>query len=165
MEIRPCTEQDLEAVCRIYNAYVETTVITFEETPVSVPEMSTRLAAYTAHFPWLVCVVEGEVLGYAYASRWKERSAYRQTAEVTIYLHPDSGGRGYGKALYTALLPRLQQLGYHVALACIALPNEASVGLHESFGFKKVAHFAEVGRKFERWLDVGYWQVTIGNQP
>jgi phosphinothricin acetyltransferase len=102
--------------------------------------------------------VDEVIVGYAYASKWKERSAYKNTAEVTAYLKHGLSGQGYGKALYTTLLEALKALDCHVVLGCIALPNQASVGLHEYFGFSKVAHFTEVGRKFNQWIDVGYWQ-------
>jgi len=156
--IRACELKDIPQICEIYNYYISNTVITFEETPLTVAEMSARIESYTKLYPWLVCEVEGSVVGYAYASKWKERSAYKKTAEATVYLKNGLSGKGYGKALYSALLDALKALDCHVVLGCIALPNEASVGLHESFGFNKVAHFTEVGRKFSQWVDVGYWQ-------
>jgi L-amino acid N-acyltransferase YncA len=158
MKIRPCDLSDISAVCDIYNYYVENTVITFEETPVSFDEMKKRFELYTKAYPWLVCEVEGVVVGYAYATKWKEREAYRNTVETTVYLQHLLSGRGYGKALYGALIENLQRAKRHVFLGCIALPNDASVRLHEYFGFTKIAHFSEVGRKFDRWVDVGYWQ-------
>jgi L-amino acid N-acyltransferase YncA len=158
MKIRPCKESDISAVCDIYNYYVENTVITFEEKRVSPADMKKRFALYTETYPWLVCEVDGVLVGYAYASQWKAREAYRHTAEMTVYLKHSCVGRGYGKALYQALIESLKPTQCHVLLGCITLPNDVSVGLHEYFGFEKVAHFSEVGRKFDRWLDVGYWQ-------
>jgi L-amino acid N-acyltransferase YncA len=162
MPIRSVTPADAPAIAAIYNHYIAHTSVTFEETLLSDADMLARIEALTRQHPWLVSVNEnGAVQGYAYASPWKTRSAYRHTAEVTVYLHHDAARQGLGRALYTALLAELAQGGYHVALACIALPHEASVGLHEAMGFQKVAHFTEVGRKFDRWLDVGYWQKQL----
>ena len=161
MVIRPCTSHDIAAICAIYNYYIESTVITFEETPVSIEQMRARIDVITQTYPWLVCELEGEIIGYAYASQWKERSAYKHTAEVTVYLHREKTGMGAGSALYRELFAQLQQQGMHVLLACIALPNLASEKLHESFGFTQAAHFPEVGFKFNRWIDIGYWQKTL----
>ena len=158
MNIRPFEQKDVEQICEIYNYYISNTVITFEENCLSFSELSQRINTYTKSYPWLVCEVEDELVGYAYASKWKERSAYKNTAEVTIYLKQGLSRKGYGKALYTSLLQSLKELNCHVILACIALPNESSEKLHEHFGFVKVAHFSEVGRKFGQWVDVGYWQ-------
>lgn len=159
--IRPCEAADLIGICEIYNHYIANTVITFEETPLKVSEMTQRVNACTQRYPWLVCEQDGQIVGYAYASTWRERAAYKHTAESTVYVRAGCSGKGHGKALYAALLQALMQLDCHVVLGCIALPNAESVGLHEHFGFEKVAHFPEVGRKFDQWLDVGYWQKTL----
>lgn len=159
MQIRDCEPQDAEHICDIYNHYIQHTTITFEEHPLSVVEMQARVDHHTQRYPWLVCVDEGQVVGYAYASKWKERAAYRHTAEATVYVRASQERKGHGKALYAALLSELAHRQCHVVLGCIALPNAQSVGLHEHFGFKKVAHFSEVGRKFDQWLDIGYWQL------
>lgn len=164
MQVRHCEPQDLAQVCEIYNHYIAHTTITFEEQALSVQEMTSRWEAYCRLYPWLVCLHEGAVVGYAYATKWRERAAYRHTAEATVYIKAGCGGRGFGRALYAALLPALAQQGCHVVLGCIALPNEASVGLHERMGFSQVANFPEVGRKFDRWLDVGYWQLQLPDQ-
>ena len=161
MRIRNCQLQDAQQICDIYNFYVENTTITFEEVPVSVEEMARRIDAYTKLCAWFVCEVDGVLVGYAYATKWKERSAYKLTVETTVYIRNNLSGKGYGKALYTALLESLRIQKFHVALGCLALPNEPSAKLHEFFGFEKVAHYAEVGRKFNRWVDVGYWQKIL----
>jgi len=161
MNVRPCEEKDASTICDIYNHYIKNTVITFEENPISYAEMQNRIITYTKDYPWLVCENEGEIVGYAYVTKWKERAAYKHTLEVTVYIQKGFEGKGYGKALYSTLLETLNKLNCHVVLGCIALPNEASVGLHEYFGFKKVAHFSEVGRKFNQWIDVGYWIKNI----
>lgn len=162
MLIKPVEPAHIPHICEIYNHYIVNTTITFEETPLQVAEMQARIEAYTKLYPWLVCTDDqGQVVGYAYASKWKERAAYRHTAEATVYVRDGLAGKGYGKALYEVLLEALQKLDCHVVLGCIALPNEASVGLHEHFGFTKVAHMAEVGRKHGQWLDVGYWHKPL----
>ncbi len=163
MNIRPCQPGDVAQITEIYNHYITHTTITFEEQPLTVEQMRARIEAYTQLYPWLVAANdEGQVLGYAYASKWKERAAYRHTAESTIYLRHGCEGQGVGKALYGELLKQIRQQGCHVVLGCIAIPNDASIGLHEHMGFVKVAHFKEVGRKFDNWLDVGYWQLQLG---
>lgn len=161
MNIRSCTAHDVPAICAIYNHYIEHTVITFEEIPLTVAQMHERIDAYMQLYPWLVCEDAGEIVGYAYASKWKERSAYKHTAEVTVYLKHDATQKGYGSALYEELIDQLKAKGCHVLLGCIAIPNEPSAKLHERFGFSKIAHFTEVGRKLDRWLDVGYWQKVL----
>lgn len=161
MLIRPCNPNDTAAICAIYNYYIEHTVITFEEIPLTLVQMQERINAYKQLYPWLVCEDAGEVVGYAYASKWKERSAYKHTTEITVYLKQDATQKGYGSALYTELIGQLIAKGCHVLLACIATPNQPSEKLHERFGFKQVAQFSQVGRKFDRWLDVGYWQKVL----
>lgn len=160
-KVRPATLDDAAAVVGIYNPYIRDTVITFEEVEVSAEEIASRMRAVAdASLPWLVLEHAGAVIGYAYASRWHARSAYRHTAESTIYLESSVRGRGHGRRLYTALLDEIRRLPIHVVVGGIALPNDASVALHEKLGFKKVAHYAEVGRKFDRWIDVGTWQLS-----
>ncbi len=161
MKIRECQENDISGICQIYNYYIENTVITFEEVSVRVSEMSERVKSYTKSWPWLVCEVDGAIVGYAYAGKWKERAAYKNSVEISVYIHNTLCGKGYGKALYIALLDSLCKLGCHAVIGGIALPNEASVRLHEYFGMKKVAHFTEVGFKFGRWIDVAYWEKVL----
>ncbi len=114
-----------------------------------------------AGLPWLVAIDASRVIGYARASKWKGRSAYRFSIESTVYLAPGYSGNGIGSLLYEALIRELKESGFHVMIGGIALPNPASVALHEKFGMKQVAHFNEVGFKFDKWIDVGYWQVTL----
>jgi L-amino acid N-acyltransferase YncA len=162
MHTRPFQPGDETAIAEIYKHYILHTTITFEEVPLSPLEMRTRVEACTQRFPWLVCESPaGQIVGYAYATAWKTRAAYRHTAESTVYVREGYGGQGIGTALYQALLPSLKEAGCHMVLACIALPNAASVGLHEHLGFKQVAHYPQVGRKFDQWLDVGDWQLCL----
>lgn len=160
MIIRPFahSKTDSSQICALYNHFIDQTVITFEQQALSVEEMTSRLSNFSDMCPVSVCEDAGHVVGYAYASLWKQRSAYRHSAETSIYLHPHYFRRGLGKQLYQQLLADLFRRDFHVALACITLPNAASIALHESLGFRKVAHFNEVGLKFDQWLDVGYWQ-------
>lgn len=162
MMIRPATPDDAAAIAAIYNHYVATTTISFEEQAVSAVEMAQRIRDVTGYLPWLVHEDQDRVTGYAYATKWRVRSAYRFAAETSVYVEAGQGGKGIGKALYLALLEQLRQREVHMAIGGIAQPNPASVALHESVGFRKVAHFSEVGRKFDRWVDVGYWELRLG---
>lgn len=159
--IRSATAAEAPAICRIYNHYVVNTKITFEEAPVSTEEMAQRIEAVLKERVWLVLEETGAIVGYAYATAWRTRSAYRHSAESTIYLDAGACGRGLGKRLYSELIQRVRSLGMHRLIGGIALPNTASVALHESLGFRKVAHFTEVGRKFNEWVDVGYWELSL----
>jgi L-amino acid N-acyltransferase YncA len=159
--IRSAMPKDAAAICAIYNHYVLNSCITFEEEAISEGEMTTRMAEIIPALPWLVWEENGDVIGYAYANKWKSRSAYRYSAESTIYLRKDSVGRGIGRKLYVQLLSALRGAGMHGVIGGIALPNIASQRLHESLGFKKVAHFEQVGWKFGKWIDVGYWECIF----
>ena len=160
--VRPATPADAPEVARIYNPYIRETIITFEEVEVVCEEMVSRMRAVAdASLPWLVLEEDAKVIGYSYASRWHARSAYRHTAESTIYLEASACGRGHGRHLYSTLLDELRRRPIHAIVGGIALPNDASVALHERLGFRKAAHYAEVGRKFERWIDVGIWQLSL----
>jgi L-amino acid N-acyltransferase YncA len=162
MTIRSAVADDAVAIARIYNHYVLNTTISFEDQAVPAAEMAGRMAEVeSASLPWKVAVDAGRVVGYAYAGKWKGRCAYRHSAESSIYLDAGVQGRGIGRRLYQALLSDLRERSIHVAIGGIALPNPASIALHERLGFSQVAHFREVGFKFGRWLDVGYWQVTL----
>ena len=160
--IRSASTDDAAAIVAIYNHFVTTTTITFEETAVSEADMAQRIHDVTAKLPWLVYELDGQVLGYAYATPWRVRSAYRFSVESTVYVSVDHPHKGIGSSLYRALLDALRALGLQVVLGGIAQPNAASVALHERLGFEKVAHFKHVGRKFDQWIDVGYWQLSLG---
>jgi len=162
--IRPVRHCDAEALALIYNYYIEHTVITFEEVKVSAEEMEQRLkTAQTNELPWLVAEQDLVVVGYAYASKWKERSAYRHSVEVTVYVAHTSSRQGIGRCLYNHLFKELKASGINAVMGGIALPNPASIALHESFGLEKVAHFKQVGCKFGQWIDVAYWQKLLNN--
>lgn len=159
--IRPVLTADAASICKIYNHYVLNTHINFEEEAVSIEDMEDRISTITQKHPWFVYEENGQVLGYAYASEWKSRCAYRYSVECTVYLEQGADGKGIGSKLYEALLEQIGREKVHAVIGGIALPNEASVALHEKFGFEKVAHFKEVGYKFGNWIDVGYWEKII----
>lgn len=160
--IRPATPDDAAQIAEIYNHYVLTSTITFEEEPVSAAEMAQRIAEIQAtSLPWLVATSDHRVTGFAYAHKWKVRAAYRYSTEVTVYVRAGLGNSGTGSRLYAQLFAELKAVGAHAVIGGVALPNEASLRLHRKFGFEKVAHFKEVGFKFNRWIDVTYWQLIL----
>lgn len=164
--IRAATPADAPALAAIYNPYIRDTTITFEEDPVTAEEMAARVARVAEAYPWLVWEEQGRVLGYAYASAWRARAAYRHSAETAIYVARGEHGKGIGTALYRALLGELRARGFHLVLGGLALPNEASVRLHERLGFRKAGHMHEAGRKFGCWIDVGFWERLLeGEAP
>lgn len=160
--IRDALNKDLEGIASIYNFYISHSVATFEEIEISPIEVESRISKVNnAKNHWIVAVENDEVVGYAYSTKWNERTAYRKTVEVSVYLSNTCLQKGIGTQLYTTLFDRLRDDGIHAVIAGITLPNPASVGLHKKFGMVKVAHFEEVGFKFGQWLDVGYWQVKL----
>jgi L-amino acid N-acyltransferase YncA len=159
--VRQCHTSDAAEIAEIYNFYIRETVVTFEEEPVTDAEMARRIAEVTASFPWLVWEESGSLAGYAYAAPWKSRAAYRHSVEATIYLDRDHVGRGIGTQLYEALIWELRDMGVHCVVGGAALPNAASVALHEKLGFSKVAEFSEIGRKHGKWVNVAYWQLVL----
>ena len=160
--IRPATSADAAAVARIYNPYIAGTIVTFEEQEVSADDIAARMRVVeAAGLPYLVLEDGGRAVGYSYAAKWHQRSAYRYSVESTIYLEASARGRGFGRRLYTALLDELRKRQIHAVLGGISLPNEASVALHEKLGFKKSAHYPELGWKLGRWIDVGYWHLSL----
>ncbi|MEM7381100.1 MAG: arsinothricin resistance N-acetyltransferase ArsN1 family B [Bacteroidota bacterium] len=159
--IRTVVRADAQAIAAIYNHYIENDIATFEEQPITADEMEMRISRIVPELPWLVYEESGAVLGYAYASPWNPRSAYRFSVESTVYLKADIKGKGVGSRLYSALLKQLEAQNIRMVIGGISLPNAASQRLHEKFGYEKVAHFREVGYKFGRWIDVGYWQLKI----
>jgi phosphinothricin acetyltransferase len=159
--LRPCTPEDAARICCIYNHYVLETVVTFEEVPVSEVDMAQRISAASSLLPWFVWEQDGIILGYAYATPWKARAAYRHAVEASIYLAHDATGRGLGTRLYKALVADLRRRGLHCVIGGAALPNPASVALHERLGFSKVAEFQEVGFKFGKRVNVAYWELLL----
>lgn len=161
MEIRLATLTDAPGIAAIYRPYVEGTVISFELTPPSDAEMAGRIVRVLERLPWLVCEEAGAILGYAYANRHHERAAYQWSVDTSVYVYESQRRRGLGHALYTELFARLKDQGYYTAYAGIALPNAASVAIHERFGFEPVGVYRKAGFKLGRWHDVGWWQRRL----
>ncbi|NAS11250.1 arsinothricin resistance N-acetyltransferase ArsN1 family B [Poritiphilus flavus] len=159
--IRTVVRADADDIAAIYNHYIKNDIATFEEEPVTAADIERRISAVVPELPWLVYEDSGSIMGYAYASKWNPRSAYRYSVESTVYLKADVKGKGIGSQLYSALLQKLKAQNIRMVIGGISLPNAASQRLHEKFGYEKVAHFKEVGYKFGRWIDVGYWQLSI----
>jgi L-amino acid N-acyltransferase YncA len=160
--IRVAKPEDAAAIAAIYNHYVATDIATFEEEPIDTEIMAGRMADVTGKsLPWLVAEDGDIILGYSYASPWKPRSAYRFSVESTVYVDMAAKWRGIGAELYSALIAELRAHNIHAVMGGVSLPNEASERLHEKLGFKKVAHFEQVGFKFGKWIDVGYWQLLF----
>ena len=159
--IRFATPADAKRLCQIYNPYVLTAVATFEEEPVSEEEMRRRIGDVQKDFFWLVYEEGDQVVGYAYASKWKARAAYRHSVELSVYVDPQRHGLGIGKQLYAALLGQLRERDVHSVIGGVAANNPASIALHLSFGFVQVAHLREVGHKFGQWIDVTYFQLLL----
>lgn len=161
--VRPGTLEDLAEIVDIYNHYVRSTAITFDLEPFTVDQRREWFSHYgeTGPHRLLVAVAGGRVVGYATTGRFRDKAAYLPSVETTIYLAADAGGRGIGRALYSALFEAVGEEGLHRAYAGIALPNEASIGLHRSFGFTEVGTMTEVGRKFGKWWDVLWMERAL----
>jgi L-amino acid N-acyltransferase YncA len=160
--IRLATPDDADAIAAIYAPVVVETAISFETEPPDPATMRARITATLELFPWLVCTEgDGAVIGYVYASRHRERAAYRWSVDTTAYVHRNARGQGVGRALYEALLKELAVFGYFQAFAGITLPNAASVALHEAVGFAPLGVYRNVGYKLGAWHDVGWWQRTL----
>lgn len=162
--IRNASSSDANKICAIYNYYIKNTVVTFEETEVDDYEMENRINEVQDNFFWIVYEENKEIKGYAYINSFRKRSAYDKTVECSIYVENGQSGKGIGSALFEELINKAKKMNFHVLTSCITLPNEKSEILHNKFAFKKVAHFKEVGHKFDKWLDVGYWQLIIGTK-
>lgn len=159
--IRDYKEGDSKAIVEIYNFYIRTSHHTFETEEIKEDEMRKRIKNITESFPFLVYEEKGSILGYAYATRWKIRQAYDQTVESSVYLKNGSYGKGIGTILYKELIAKLRELNIHIVLAGISLPNDASISLHEKLAYQKSGVLREVGYKFGKWIDVGYWQLKL----
>ncbi|MDQ2630675.1 MAG: N-acetyltransferase family protein [Actinomycetota bacterium] len=152
---------DAAACAAIYAPHVEGSAVSFEERAPDAAEMAARIERYGASHAWLVAEHDGEVVGYAYATAFNERPAYRWSASVSVYIGETARGQGVGRALYGALFDRLRERGFRMACAGITLPNEASVGLHESLGFEPAGVNREIGWKHGAWHDVGWFQLEL----
>ena len=163
VEIRPAATEDLHQLNELYNHYVLYSHVTFDVRPVTMAERVEWFRHYRETGPHrvLVAVAGSEVLGFASSSPDRPREAYETSVETTVYLAEGLGKQGLGSRLYEELFRRLKGQGIHAAIGGIALPNYASVALHEKFGMRKVAHFEQVGFKFGKWVDVAYWERIL----
>jgi L-amino acid N-acyltransferase YncA len=161
VRIRLAHESDAEACASIYSPFVERTAVSFETTPPGRDEMSRRIADTTTVYPWLVCDLDGVIVGYAYATQHRVRAAYRWSVETSAYIDPAYHRRGIGRGLYASLFEVLRTQGFFNAYAGITLPNAASVGLHRAAGFRHLGTYERVGYKFGAWHDVGWWQLVL----
>lgn len=161
IEIRSARLEDAAELVAIYAPYVEKTAITFETQVPTVDEFASRIEKTVGKFPYLVAVEEGKLLGYAYASTYYARAAYDWTVELSVYIQQEARGKGIGSMLYDALEEELTARGFKNFLACIALPNPASISLHEKRGYEQVAHFKKVGYKFGSWHDIVWLQKSL----
>ena len=159
--IRLARESDAAAIAAIYAPHCEASVVSFETSAPSAEEMARRIHNITQQWPWLVLDDDGTVAGYAYAGRHRERAAYGWAVDTAVYIHDKYVRCGVGRALYATLFDVLRQQGYFKACAGITLPNAASVGLHETFGFKLVGVYRGIGFKFGRWRDVAWYEADV----
>ncbi len=158
-------DRDAAACAAIYAPSVTDSVASLEERAPEAREMAERIRIVSRTHPWLVAELDGEVVGYAYGGRHHERAAYRWAADVTVYISAAHHRRGVGRALYGALFPLLERQGIYEVCAGVTLPNDASVGLHESLGFVLVGVYRDVAFKFGRWYSVGWWQMSLRPRP
>jgi L-amino acid N-acyltransferase YncA len=163
--VRPATAGDADAICDIYAPIVRETTISFEAEPPGPAEIQRRMMAGQLRLPWLVAEVAQQVAGYAYATPFRSRHAYRWSVETSVYIAAPARRCGAGRALYVRLLAELYALGYVSAYAGIALPNDASVRLHETAGFARIGTFPAAGYKHGRWVDVGWWATGLRRAP
>lgn len=159
--IRDITVQDAPVITKIYNEYVQNSVISFETEPVSVPEMRRRIEEISARYPYLVYEEAGIIVGYCFAHGWKTRAAYSRTWETTVYVDATAQGKGIGSELMRHLIKKCRSAGAHTLVACITGSNEKSIMLHQRLGFQRVSNFRQVGMKFGLWLDVVDFQLLL----
>ena len=159
--IRKVTLEDAEAIQEIYNYYILNSIVTFDEEVKTLDEIKYKITDTIEKYPWFILEENGELIAFTYANQWKDKSAYDQSVEGTIYIKNKNEGKGIGTTLYTYLINNLKSNGYHSILGVISLPNDSSVILHEKLKFEKVAHFKEIGKKFNRQIDVGCWQLIL----
>jgi phosphinothricin acetyltransferase len=161
IHIRKVTSLDAARIRDIYNYYIANTIMTFETEMLSEENVLQRIRKYTPLYPWYVAETDGNVIGYAYASEFIERSAYKYTSEITIFIDHRYTHSGSGKALFMQLIDDMKKMGYVALVSIIAVPNAPSIRLHKSFGFKKVGHLRKVGYKLNHWIDVEYWELLL----
>ncbi|MGE5630561.1 MAG: N-acetyltransferase family protein [Caulobacteraceae bacterium] len=161
MKIRLAKEQDSASLLEIYGPYIKDTSVSFEYEVPSVSEFAKRIQGVTEKYPWLVCEYDREIVGYAYASKHRERAAYQWSVDVSVYINPNYHRMHIATALYTALTELLKLQGYYNAYAGITSPNAKSEGFHQSFGFEPIAVYHNVGYKFDIWHDVRWFELAL----
>ena len=159
--IRPVKIDDAQALLNIYNYYVLHSVVTFDVVPLTMAMFMNKLNRINADYPFIVYEENNEILGYAYGSRFRPKPAYDYAVESTVYVKHDCHGKQIGTKLYAALLKQLKAMDLHTVLGVLTIPNDASIKLHEKFGFKQVAVLQEVGLKFGEWQNIGIWQLKL----
>ncbi|NNC50907.1 MAG: N-acetyltransferase [Flaviramulus sp.] len=159
--IRPLQNTDTQKLLDIYNYYVINSIATFDDEELSSEMFLEKITDINNNYPFIVFEDENEILGYAYGSKFRPKPAYNKTVESTVYVKHGQHGKQIGSSLYKELLRLLKKEDFHIVLGVLTLPNEVSVKLHEKFGFKQVADLKQVGFKFGKWLDVGFWQLNL----
>lgn len=160
--IRDISLADAKQIADIYNYYIKETIITFEEEVVSAQDIEQRIKKVTAKgYPFFVYEENGVIVGYAYLSNWRERSAYDITLETSVYLNHNSIGSGIGSVLYKELIVRAKKINIHSLIGVISLPNDESRKLHKKFNFELIGNFKESGKKFDKLIDVEFWQLIL----
>lgn len=161
-QIRLADVNDAAAINEIYNYYVDESTCTFQTTHETLNDRQASFTNRSQRHPVTICQQDDLVLGWAALSPWKGREGYNHTAEVSFYVQHEQRKKGIGKQLLADLIDRAKAIGFHVLIGGVCTEHAASIRLQESFGFEKVAHFRETGFKFDRWLDVAYYQLTLG---
>lgn len=163
IEVRLATQGDANQIIEIYAPYVMDTATSFETNVPSEEEMKIRIRNYLQNYPWIVCLINGKIAGYVYASKHREREAYQWSCESSVYVHDAFKGRGIGENLYRLLFEILKLQGFRNVYAGITLPNASSVKLHEKCGFEPFATYENIGYKLGRWHTVKWWKLQINN--
>lgn len=162
LSIRPVMLDDAQAILDIYNPYIRDTSITFELEPVDLAAMQARISRLLQNgYPYLVAEIAQEVVGYCYVQPWRERAAYYRSVEISTYISPAHHNQHIGSKLVETILPLLIEKRFHLVIAGVTIPNPASIALWQKFNFQRVGSFTEVGYKFDRWLDVEYWELKL----
>ena len=162
--IRPFHKNDIQELLEIYNYYVVNSTATFDLEPLSLTAFTEKINRITTDYPCIVFEENKALLGFAYGSRFRPKPAYNYVVESTVYVKHNIHGKQIGTKLYAELLQLLRQMNLHTVLGVLTIPNEASIRLHEKFGFKQVADLKEVGLKFGKWQDVGIWQLHLNDE-
>ncbi len=163
LHLHLATPSDAEDILKIYAPYIQHTSLTFETEVPSVKDFTNRIEKYLTKWPWLVVKIYGKIVGYAYASSYRERKAYEWSVECSVYVHDDYQRKGIAKILYTVLFAILKQQGFRNVYAVINLPNDKSVAFHESLGFTYFATYEKVGYKLGQWKNVGWWRLMLND--